>query len=255
MSLRASGRRVLARLRPSEALRSLLPPLALPVAAPLLAAGALALVLDVRRRPEPDEGGGDLAVLGAGLATALEPTSEQALAAADAGALSSARLRTVLDLASRARRLGARLAEPGAARALADELEALDADLGRLAAETAGDRALARELEGARAWLDAARRSLPRAPEVAGGEAGSALAARGTEGTMPDRAGTSPSSAADRPPERSSPPPPGPRSASDAVPAPPERGTAAGRWWPREDDALVAAWIEARQRAAAEHGR
>jgi myo-inositol-1-phosphate synthase len=152
--------RVLARLRPAEALRALLPPPFLPVAAPVLAGLFLVLAADARR--EPPASAPDLAALAQGFDRALAlGTQDAELAGAAAGPalarVRAARAALPLDPAAwlRAPELPARLQE-------------LERGLAELAPRLAPAGAPPERLAESRAWLDALRQGLAEADPAPG---------------------------------------------------------------------------------------
>jgi len=241
--------RVLARLRTGEALRALVPPLLLPVAAPTLAALALVLAVDARRAPPPREL--DFLALAEGLDQALSlgalDEDRTGLAGEDPeGGLSRRQVQALGEV------LHGRGALPWSAEDWRTDPEAaraavarLDRRVAELARELDPGSELAGRLAQARVWLDALRMGLAAgAPEGAGGTEGSGDE---TPGAADGRISGS------RAPGEVAP------SSPEAMPQAPASGTAlptpalgrqAGRWWPAEYDAVVARWLELAEESA-----
>lgn len=262
--------RVLERLRAGEAVRALLPPLLLPLAAPFLAAVALALALETRGREAA--GGGDLGALGHGLAEALAGAHLAVLEAGEVGAIGSSDARDALATVRRVQVLGRDLEGPGE-RAEAAEVDRLSSELAgiqrRLDVGPPEGRRLAAELDELRPWLDAARAELARreaaaAPRSLGGAGGAEPggAEGGDAGGPADGAGAVPGGSGDAPGpvNRMAPTPsdgtmagPVERTPDPIAPVPapgdPEAGTIAGAWWPPEHDEIVRRWVDARAAA------
>lgn len=230
--------RVLARLRPGEALHALVPPLVLPVAAPTLAALALVLAVDLRRAPPPRAL--DYLALAEGLERSLALGLNERMAGLE-GDLSGEQ---VQDLAHVLHGRGALpfsaeawRENPAATRAA---VEALDRRVATLAYEVAPDSELRARLDEARVWLDALSMGLA--------EAAPGASEAGTDGAgLTNEPGDGTISGSPRP--AAVPPiPPELMSASalpqDEGPAAPALGRQAGNWWPAEYDAVVARWLE-----------
>jgi hypothetical protein len=241
--------RVLARLRPGDALRAMLPPLPLPVAAPLVGAGLLALAIESRRAPEGPVT--DLGALAQGLVAVidgLESDVQDADAAGDEG-VDTRTLRDVYDVVTRARGLQRRADQLATEPARAEhELEALDHDLASLSARLADEPALRDQLEDARNWVDAARMGLAAvtdsadAREGSGTGEGTAVTEAGGDGTMSAASGEGTLS-----PLRPGADPPDPadaEGAGDDSETARDSGTVAGSFWPPEYDGIVSGWIE-----------
>ncbi|HEX6883889.1 MAG TPA: hypothetical protein VF530_10955 [Planctomycetota bacterium] len=241
--------RVLARLRTGEALRALVPPLLLPVAAPSLAALALVLAVDARRAPPPRAL--DFMGLAEGLDQALAlGTLDEArtgLAGEDPeGGLSRRQVQALGEV------LHGRGALPYSAEAWQADPEAARAAVARLdrrVAELARELEPGSELSGrlaeARVWLDALRMGLAAgAPEGPGGTEGSGGE---TPGAADGRISGSraPAEVAPSSPAAMSQDP-----APDAALPTPALGRQAGRWWPAEYDAVVARWLELAEASA-----
>ncbi len=246
--------RVLERLRPLEAMRAMFPPLVLPIAAPVLAAGFLILTLEDARPQEAVDV--DIAALSSGMLGAVGRLGTDALNAREEGMLSVADTEELLavynglkDLDRRLAR-GRRIDAQDRERALND-LEALEGDLARLVGRLKGDAELQGRLETARNYLEAVRSGL-------GGGAGEASSgADGTESKQPNR--FSPSTEAGREgtilgsssptgkPTTPAGPDPVPRALESA-----SEFVGAGRFWPESYDRLISGWVEARARVLEE---
>ena len=241
---RALVERVSRQLRPDAARASVPAPSPAFAALPALAAALLAWALEAR---VPRDASSNLAALSRAVAASL------AVAAGPSEAEPEASARLV----ELARRLQA-ASEPGGEPPPAGELEAIEAELARLAESSAAGPELRARLEAARELARAAAagpetRDASPAGRESGAGAGSGLAngyAGRTMAGSPTR-GTLPRAAAEPFPADESAPAPAPGE------QPPEVGTLAGRWWPERYDALVSSWIES-QRAAqgpGENGR
>lgn len=252
---RVLRRRVLGRLRQGEAVGALMPPIALPLIAPLAGAGLLAFVLE-RAATEDVVGTVDLAPL----VGELEGLTADTQAAWEEGVLDAETARELLALRRRLRTLASELtrssADPAATR---EALEELDRDLVALAPRVQTERELAEALEKMRPWLDAARMSFPETPtderpkrSAAGGRGGS-----GTEGNGEGSAAPAPGAEGESPvaaaagggsdPAGSGTTGPLDGGAEPLPGAEPEPGSTAGRWWGEEFDEIVASWIEQRR--------
>lgn len=246
--------RVLARLRPREALAALFPPLLLPVAAPTLAALALLLVVDARRAPRVETV--DFAHLAEGLEQALAAGALGAPGASAPGAPGADSAPGLSDEDARALAglLRARASLPRSEEAwrrdpegVEARLEALDRRVADLSAHV-GEGELRRHLTEARTWLDALRMGLAAGvPGAPGADSGAGTGpGQGTAGTLEGTI-SRPDSAGDptpMPPEPSAAPP-----GAHLAPRAGALGLQAGPWWPAEYDGVVNGWIE-RTRAA-----
>jgi hypothetical protein len=248
---RALRSRVLSRLRLGEAIHAVMPPIALPLVAPLAGAGLLAFALE--RAPGGEE---LLRVDLAPLVSQLEGFTADTHAAWEEGTLDAATAGELLALRRRLRRLAADLSRSDLDReSTREELERLDRDLVDLGPRIQEEAKLAEALESMRPWLDAARMALEEG-EGSGGPGGSGSAG-GTESPggpeASDARSEGPvaaggSSASPSPVEGGatsaggSSAPPGIPDAGD-----PEPGSSAGAWWRAEYDEVVAGWIEYRR--------
>jgi hypothetical protein len=238
--------RVLARLRRGEALRALLPPLAVPIGAPV-AAGLLLLLATDAREPAARPGA-DLDALAQGLAralstSALDPASAGLPGEDEDGGLSRAQVQELQRVLS-ARGALPRTRDGWDEPDVLARVEELDRRVTDLAREVDPASELHTRLEAARRWLDALRMGL--AADERGAAADGAAAEGATHGDggaltagAPDGTISGSSSGRDVPPMPSDPAAP---SASAPSPVPP--GLQAGSWWPAEYDAVVAAWVE-----------
>lgn len=250
--------RTRARLRAREAVRALFPPLALPVAAPLLGAGLLALALESRKPDVPEQL--DLAAWTRGMVAALGSSYDDALNADEDGSLDGATARDVIRVVNRLEDLERRAAtlqeRPDDALR---ELRTVDEALAELTPRLAGQPELAQRMEAARNWLDTARMGLAAAagagPEGGpeGGAGGTETAAAG-EGTMAGSTERGEGAAGVVAPDAGG-VEGGPPETGAVVPAAADAGTTAESWWPAEYDRIVASWIELRRRAPAEPSR
>lgn len=240
-------RRECARLRTREAVRVMFPPLALPVAAPLVGAALLALALS-RSQPELPAAL-DLGQLTRGMLAAVGSAYEDGLNADGDGSLESGVGREVMDAVREIQRLeqlaGALQERPAEAR---EELERLDRRLAELTPRLARDPELAGRVDAARNWLDAALMGLEDAGSSAGQSPGSGpdLTAGSADGTMASSAGGGAGGADPSGPDV----PAGGEDAAQSRPELPfagEAGTTAESWWPPEYDGIVAGWIELRR--------
>jgi hypothetical protein len=242
--------RVLERLRRSEALHAMLPPLAIPIGAPVAAALLLLLAGDARR-PEPRPSV-DLGALADGLERALglgslDPQTAGIAGADEDGGLSRAQVQALQRVLS-ARDALPRTAAGWEAPDLAARVAELDRRVTALADEVDRGSALHARLAEARPWLDALRTGL--APEGASPDGAGATEVPAPDGPLtagaPDgtiSGSSSPSGNAPMPSDPSAPAAPAPGTAAP--------GLQAGSWWPAEYDAVVAAWVE---RSRAEQG-
>lgn len=235
--------RVLARLRPGEAVRAVLPPLLVPIAAPVLSALALLLVVDSRRAGPPLAV--DLEALAAGLdrslsVGALDPESAGLAGEDDDGGLSREQHQEIAAVLV-ARNLLPSSPEgwrrdPAATRR---QVEELDRSIAALAARTEPGSELHRALEEARPWLDALRAGLGGEDGAAGrgaGPAGPGETGAGPDGTISgSQTGQNDAAMASRTPPTPAPIP---------APAAAALGVQRGSWWPAEYDAVVERWIE-----------
>ena len=150
--------RTLRRLRTREAVRALFPPLALPVAAPVVGVALLALALD-RGRPNEATRAARFGEWGAGLSAAMTPARSAALAANEAGTLGSAETERALDAIREAAEFAQRIPQwrerPDEGRQELRELDAKLFDLGRRLPQLPENDELAQRLKEARSWLDA----------------------------------------------------------------------------------------------------
>jgi hypothetical protein len=224
-----------ARAVPSgRAAKAIAPPSPLFAAAPLIAGAALALALE--RSPPSEVAPPPAGTVLGGLITAREPARGQ-----------DKRDEALAELVSPAPALegGREVPEPrGAAPVGVPRAEPTP--------ETLRGTEPSREIESrpqgppeptARAGSEVHTAGDASAGARRGGESGAATSAEG--------ASTGPGAAAGAP----SPSDPAP-AAGAPRPDGEERGTLAGRWWPRRHDAVVAGWVEARRaRAAAAGGR
>ncbi len=233
--------RVLERLRCKEALRCVLPPLALPVAMPVLAFCALAVALDHAQPDTPRTA--RLGDLGQGMAAELEEATRVALGASEQGRLDAVTAGRLVRAKARAQEL-ARELEGG--EQSAEELAALDRELARLESELVGQPDLRQPVEASRAWLDAARQGVDAAKRnEPGGESRPGLAAPGTDATMvgSKSPGGSPDGAAAPPSTPST-------SQLDLSPgtgeSSPERASLAGRDLPAPYRSIIQGWVESR---------
>jgi hypothetical protein len=235
--------RVLARLGVREALRAVLPPFSLALAAPALAALVLLFVLD-QRDPRGEEGP---AVLGAGLERALAAGLEPEGASRDSGEEAELgrevqALRALLQSGT-----GSPPASAGSARAAEEAralLERLDQRVARrLLGEAPGSEARAR-LEEARAWLDALRTALAPAVSVASAGAPDGGSGSGNlTGTPRDGTISPPMAEPELPPS------------APATPPAVTLGRQAGSFWPAEYDAVVERWVELSRAERSGNGR
>jgi len=249
---RALAAKVAARLSAREALRAVLPASAPLAAVPFLAGALLALALQARDDPRAASLEALAGRLNAQLAGAGAPAG-----AAKAAGLTAEEQRALIDLAHGAAALerAARSDELAAGEKeedLAGRLRRLEADLEHLERRLPAGSELRRELERAAGTLDAALLALgeprPAGPAADAGAAasgagvdtgsGAELARAGSQGRMSGRA---------KPPEGDA------TQAADGEPHP-ETGVAGARWWPAEDEAIVARWVE-RCRALASEQR
>ena len=257
--------RVLVRLRLREALHAMFPPLALPVAAPILGVSLLALALDLQRRPEQAV---ELVGLADGMTEVLDAVEANLLDEGRERRVDSETTRELLSLARKARDVRRR-AEFGredpaqAARALAE----IDTELSEVTPRVAADPELRALLDDARNWVDAARMELDRdapanaaSPGVDSGAAGAAAPDTAFTDAEPGgnaSAGESEvTSVTERLEDGTMITPPGSGEASLPMAETPEdSGTVVGRTWPAEYDGVVAGWIESRRRAPDRSGR
>ncbi len=249
--------RVLRRLRFAEALRALFPSLFLPVAAPLVGAFCLVLAVESARRPE--SAAVDLAGLGEGLSGHLAGLAADVLEAGEDGALDPSEVAALLAVRNEALALAGKLAAGASEPELAEQLEQLDRDIADLAPTLAARPELDRSLGDARTWADAARMELERrrpgggdgvtgsdAPAVPGADAAQAapvapaLVGDAANGTMAGSPSEAPGLTDGRGAATE-----GARQTGGR----PETGTTAGVHWPRQHDAVVRLWVEARRRA------
>ena len=245
--------RVLFRLRAGEALRSMFPPLAVPVAAPILGIGLLAFALEEGR--VRSDAGAALSEFTLGMAEALELVEAGVLVSdPDTDRPRREHADRVLAAARRARDLARRSAS------LAErpdeawrELGALDDELADLTARLVDRPALREGLEQARAWAAAARMGLDPEAGASGVAAGNgAVASGGEEGTMSGSQprGTEPDPGAAPPIEAVDPEHPDSSSGAgsdDPDPWSPQEVGTIGSYWPPEYDGVVSGWIELRR--------
>jgi len=234
-----------ARQLPLDAVRAGVPAPSLAFAAlPALAAALLAWTLEAGA---PRDRGSDLAALSRAVAASLAVAAGQSEPADGASA-------KLVELAQRLQAVGA----PGAKPAPAAELEAIEAELGRLAELSTATPELRARLEVARKLARAAAAgpvsgdSPPTGREsghgrgsgLANGSAGRTMAGSPTRGTIP---GT-----LEEPSQTD-----GSAQALASEERLPELGILAGRWWPERYDALVSSWIESglATRGPGENGR
>ncbi|MCZ6596060.1 MAG: hypothetical protein O7B99_00310 [Planctomycetota bacterium] len=245
--------RVLHRLRRAEALRALLPPLGLPVAAPLLGAALLALAIEASR-PEPEDQ--NLHAVATGLTAELDRMWSNAIEA-EGPTLDTAR--DLRELVVSARELERGLGQEDPVRALA-EIERIDRELAELAAKSPLAAELSASLSAARSWADAARMGLSESAkgtgdaeppgdvpgadvakagvakaDVDGTGASARLTPDGGEGTIAGSISQEPSAGAAE-------------GAGADGDHPSEAGTTSGSWWPARYDDVVHRWIESRRR-------
>jgi len=232
-------RRVLDRLRAREAVRSILPPLAPPVIAPLLGAFLLAGAIERTRAaerlalPDPER-------LAAGLSAQLGGIRAEA-AEGETEAVDPSAVRALFGLEERARALQAGLEAGAPAPDLQAEIRALDRGLFEQAARLGAHPELEKELSAARAWLDGTRAALEaQLAEGAGAPGAGDRAGRPVAG---GGGALSPIPSTDRSA------PGGPR-ASTPEPA----SSATGTWWSGEHDPVVERWIESRRDALSSPG-
>ncbi len=241
--------RVLARLRLGEALRSTMPRVAVPVAAPLLGAALLAFALERPRGGAPLEGARLEGLVGE-LAVALSELENEVR---ESGAFDPATLSEVARSAARALALEERIRMEGErSEELAREIEDLELELARLA-ELLGPNEEARaRLEEAWNWLDSARVALEsrrdRLPATA------FLDDREPGGVTEDSAQRASEASKEGQGPRELP------SFSDASQSAAvlhrdtlarEPGTLAETFWPPEYDGIVSGWVELRRRSEA----
>ena len=252
-------RRVLERLRLSEALRAMFPSLVIPIAAPLLSLGLLGLSLDAQR--EEAQRSADLGGLTEGLVDALIGLDQASVQAGEVGEIKSDTLREMLALSDRAksiqRRSGSLSVDPELALA---ELGALAQDVADMAARVQGKPELSAPLERAGIWMDAARMELLAAQERSSadlspkaGPGGAQSVTSGQEKGMMSSGGSpgSPQGAgsASGGPDQGATPAPTPFSTQ------PNSGALAGEHWPPEYDGVISGWIELRGRATENDNR
>jgi len=254
--------RVLARLRPAEAIRAMFPPLFLPIAAPVLSAGFLVLTLEERRPGEAFDV--DVAGLSSEMVSAVGALGADALNAREEGSLAPRDAEELLEVWNRMKGMDRRLAEGRRIDelergALLSDLEGVEASLARLVGRMDEDPELRSRLETARNVLEAIRSGLAlKGGSTADSEADpgsrgvppgvdsrtpNALASTGSgeEGTIPGS--SSPTGVPNEPPAGDDPP----------VSRPSEL-VGAGRFWPASYDRLVTAWVQARERVLEETG-
>ncbi len=237
--------RVLVRLRTREALRAMFPPLALPVAAPILGVACLALALEFA--PREDEAV-EISGLATGMAATLDAVERELLDAGAGDGLAHDVERELLAIARQARDVQRRAdrgqADPKEVERALDELEGALHDVAPKVAQDARMRAL---VDDARNWLDAARMEVASAADGSGAEGGAGAGADEAGGSSaPPGAGSVTPAAPDG--TMSTPPDSAVESMSPQARG--DSGTVAGRTWPAEYDAIVAGWIESRRRAS-----
>ncbi|MEM7306743.1 MAG: hypothetical protein AAF682_08735 [Planctomycetota bacterium] len=254
--------RVLSRLRRRDALRAVLPPLALPVAAPLLAATALAVALQLTRS-EPEVP--SLTGVARGLIEGLEGVQVAAIESEGTPLETARQAQAALAQARQLARDLEQLREEDPEAALR-RVEELDRKLAALGDEAARTPELGRSLTESRSWLDAVRQVLqrehaaagtePEAPDEpadgggAGGEGagGGGVTGGPEDGTMSGSTpldATSGEGGGDGPSTGEGRPVPAARGAV-------ESGSSAGAWWPAEYDDVVRRWLERTRDAADE---
>lgn len=229
--------RVLARLRPLEAVRSSVPSFLPPLGFAAFAAGALALSLE--RTPSS---GASEPELGRWIEGARAALARGELEARERPAPESAREL----LTSAERRLEAleRTDEHALdARAAAAELGSLEDELARAASALERSSPLRPRIEEARAWLDAARARL----EARGAGPAAALGGNPGQATGPDGSGTMEGSLMDTGRENAGPERAGRTAASRSVPGGETASggfTLAESWWEPTYEDVVRRWIE-----------
>lgn len=234
--------RVLARLKLGEALRSAMPRVAVPAAAPLLGAALLAFALERPRGGEAVEGA-ELESLVGELSATLSALENEVR---ENAAVDPATLSEVARSAGRARELENRIRMEGEpSERLAGEIEGLETDLARLAGLLGPNEGPRERLEDAWNWLDSARLAL----EARRG----GLPMTGSReryepgGVTADSAQGRMNSDAELPRSEA----PGGADASSRDTLVREQGTLAETYWPPEYDGIVSGWVELRRRSEA----
>lgn len=245
---------VLARLRPAEAVRAMFPPLLLPIAAPVLAAGFLLTTVE-QARPGAARSV-DVGRLTSAMVEAVGALGVDTLEARQSGRLTPGDAEDLLGLWNRLKDLDRRLAagqDPSSAELSGvDEVcRSIEEDLSRLVRRTGGAPELRERLGTARNYLEAVRSGLgeiqgggalaegPRAPNGSPSSTG-----EGSKGTMSGSSLLTEDSANASTPFATASAVPGEFGVEVAGP---------GLFWPAAYDLLVARWVEARRSAQQEH--
>ena len=232
--------RVLHRLRRAEALRAMLPPLGVPVAAPFLGAALVAVALD-SNRPEPPAP--QIGTVGTGMAQQMDEL-RRAVVRTEGPYLDTAQ--KVMELARDARMLERNLNEAGRSEKplaeLRPEIDRIDYELAALSPDVARQDELFSKLAAVRNSLDALRQGLgelggggrresddagpagPAGPDGGGSGEGGELTGPGGDGTM------------SRPHAAPLPPAGGAGALAEAPSGAPEAGSSGERWWPPRHD-------------------
>jgi len=236
-------RRVLRKLRPGDAMRALLPPIWLPLAAPLLAAVLVSEVLeDSREAPPPPR----LQGLATGLVEGVEALQREYSLAVEEGRAGSADTgdvtlgREVAGLVSAARDLDRKAGEPGvAASEVKERAQALDRTLSSLIQRLAADPVLRTALREARVHSSAVGDALGNGASSGADTTSMATLDGSGAGDEYGESATGSDIMVDSTPPRKG------QERADAK----ERGTVSGPWWSPAYDGVVEHWVEARRKA------